>query len=165
MTEHYLTKQHQYTVLKVVQQMKSQLLSTQMDTDLPQTTTTAGVTNPATVQLQELYDTLNILSGGIETLNDDGQRLDNESLHCQIKLRTLAQDFSQIQLAVEETKSFLEGLKPNQDILRQDSASLKEKIEDMQYVSHDGSFIWKITNVREKMGKQKSVSLSKIEVG
>jgi hypothetical protein len=162
MAEHYLTKQHQDTLLKVLQQKKSQLFSTQMDTDLPRTT--AEVTDPATVQLQELYDMLNVLLGGIETLNDDGQRLNNESLYSQIKLRTLAQDFSQVQLSVEETKSFLEGLKLNQDILKQDLTSWKEKVEDMQHVSYDGSFIWKITNVREKMGKRKSDSLRETEV-
>jgi hypothetical protein len=162
MAEHYLTKQHQDTLLKVLQQKKSQLFSTQMDTDLPPTT--AEVTDPTTVQLQELYDMLNVLLGGIETLNDDGQRLNNESLYSQIKLRTLAQDFSQVQLSVEETKSFLEGLKLNQDILKQDLTSWKEKVEDMQHVSYDGSFIWKITNVREKMGKRKSDSLRETEV-
>ena len=160
MVEHYLTKQHQETMLKVLQQMTSQLLGAQLDTDLPRTTTAAGVTDLATDQFQELYDMLNMLSGGIETLNDDGQRLNNESLHCQIKMRTLAQDLSQVKLAVEEEKSFLEGLKPNQDVLKQDLSSLKENIDDVQYVSYDGSFIWKITNVREKMGKQKDMAHS-----
>ncbi|CAF4281872.1 unnamed protein product, partial [Rotaria sp. Silwood2] len=147
---HYLSKQHQDSVIKVLRQTESQLLSTQMNTDVPQTTT-ARVDYPITTHLQESYETLSILCGGIETLNDDGQRLNNELLQCQIKLQTLAQDFSQVQLAVEETNSFVQGLKPNQDILHQDLVSLKQKIDDMQYVSYDGTFVWKITNFREKM--------------
>ncbi|CAF1262355.1 unnamed protein product [Rotaria sordida] len=121
-----------------------------MDTDLPHTTT-VGVDNSITTHLQELYETLSILSDGIETLNDDGQRLNNELLQCQIKLQTLEQDFSQIKLSVEETNSFVQGLKPNQDILHQDLVSIKQKIDDMQYVSYDGISVWKIANFREKM--------------
>ncbi|CAF1476967.1 unnamed protein product [Rotaria sp. Silwood1] len=130
--------------------MRSQLLDTQMDTDAFRTTT-AATGDAASAQVQELYETLNVLSGGIETLNDDGQRLSNVSLQCQIKLQTLVEGFLQIKLSVEESQSFLEGVKHNQDILNQDLASLKEKINDIEHVSYDGTFIWKITNFQEKM--------------
>ena len=63
--------------------MKSQLLDTPMDIDLSQTTTAS-----ATDSFQELYETLNIMSGGVEILSNDGQRLNNEELQCQIKLQT-----------------------------------------------------------------------------
>jgi hypothetical protein len=32
-------------------------------------------------------------------------------------------------------------------------SSLKDKINDMQTVSYDGTFVWKIDKVAEKMGK------------
>ncbi|CAF0983907.1 unnamed protein product [Rotaria sp. Silwood1] len=150
MASHYLSKQHQDSVIKVVHQMKSQFSSTQMDTDISQTTT-AQVNNRIMAHLQEFYETLNILCGGIETLNDDEQRLNNESLQYQIIFRTLLEDFSRVKLAVEETNSFLEGFKLNQDIIHQDVISLKQNIDDMQYISYDGTFIWKITGFREKM--------------
>ncbi|CAF4286818.1 unnamed protein product, partial [Rotaria sordida] len=41
----------------------------------------------------------------------------------------------------------------NQEILQQDVASLKQKVDDMQYVSYDGTLIWKITSLHEKMSK------------
>ncbi|CAF4066517.1 unnamed protein product, partial [Rotaria sordida] len=100
--EHFLTKQHQDAILKVVRQMRSQLLDTQMDTDVDRTTSTT-TSYPVSAQLQELHETLNILAGGIETLNNDGQHLTNESLQCQIKLQKLAEDFSQVKLSVEES--------------------------------------------------------------
>jgi high-affinity Fe2+/Pb2+ permease len=152
MEEHYLTQQHQDAILKVVHQMQSQLLDSQMDTDLPRTTTTTA-SNPAAVQLQEIHEALDILSGGMETLNDDAQRLSNDSLQSQIKLQALAEEFSQTKVSVEESHIFLQGVKHNQDILDQDLSSLKQKINDMQSVSYDGSFVWKITNFREKMSK------------
>jgi len=152
MEEHYLTQQHQDIILKVVRQMKSQLFDSQMDID-PSRTTTTTISDPATAQVQELYETLNILAGGIEALNDDAQRLSNESLESQIKLQTLAEDFSTVKLSVEESHSFLQGVKHNQDILNQDLISLKEKIDDMQNVSYDGTFVWKITSFKEKMSE------------
>ncbi|CAF3457156.1 unnamed protein product [Rotaria sp. Silwood1] len=148
--EHFLTKAHQDAILKVVRQMRSQLLDRQMNTDVARATSTT-TSDPASAQLQELYEILNILAGGIEPLNDDGRRLSNESLQCQIKLQKLAENFSQVKLSIEESNSFLEGVKQNQEILNQDLASLKERINDMQYVSYDGTFVWKITNFQEKM--------------
>jgi hypothetical protein len=156
MEEHYLTQQHQDTVIKTVRQMRSQLLDSPMDIDpsrITTTTTTTTASDPATAQVLELYETLNILTGGIEALNDDGQRLSNESLQSQIKLQALAEDTSKVQISVEESQGFLQGVKHNQDILSQDLTSLKEKITDMQYVSYDGTLVWKITNFQEKMSK------------
>ena len=152
MEEHYRTQKHQDVIMKIVHQMRSQLLDTQMDVDLPRTTTTTA-SDPATAQVQELYETLNILTGGIEALNDDGQRLSNESLQSQIKLQTLAEDFSQVQLSVEESHNFLQGVKHNLEILNQHLIRLKEQINDMQHVSYDGTFVWKITSFKEKMSK------------
>jgi chromosome segregation ATPase len=135
--------------------MKSQLLDSQMDIDPSRTTTTTitTVSDPATAQVMELYETLNILTGGVEALNDDGQRLSNESLQSQIRLQALIEETSKVQLSVEESHGFLQGVKHNQDILSQDLTSLKEKINDMQYVSYDGTLVWKITNFQEKMSK------------
>ncbi|CAF1072303.1 unnamed protein product [Rotaria sordida] len=150
MKDHYLTEQHQHAITKVVHQILSQLNDRQIDSDLSRITS-AGDCNPATAQLQELYEMLNILSGGIETLNSDQQRLSNESLQTQITLPTLTEELSRVKLSIEESNDFLEGVKHNQDILKQDLASLQEKISDLQHVSHDGTFVWRITNFKEKM--------------
>ena len=130
----------------------SQMISTQMNTDNPRTTTGIGVDQSIT-QLQELYETINIMSNGAKTLNEDTQRLNTELLEQQMNLPSLIEKFSKVKLADEETTVFVQGIKPSQDILNQDLASLKEKMDDMQYVSYDCSFTWKITNFHEKMSK------------
>ncbi|CAF3513696.1 unnamed protein product [Rotaria sp. Silwood1] len=150
MTEHYLTEKHQHSILKVVRRMSSQLNDTQMDIDLPRTTAVEA-SNPVTVQLQELYEMLHILTDGIETLNKDQEHLMNELLQLQITHPVLAEQLSNIKLSVEETNAFLQGVKHNQDILNEDLASLQEKINDLKYVSYDGTFVWKITNFQEKL--------------
>ncbi|CAF4207678.1 unnamed protein product [Rotaria sordida] len=152
MEDHYLTKQHQHAVLNVIRQMLSQLNNRQMDIDLPRTTT-AGAYNPPTNQLEELYEMLNILVGGIETLTNDEQRLSNELLQMQMILPTRTENLSKVKLSIEESNVFVEAVKHNQAILNQDVLSLSENLNNMQYVSYDGTSIWKITNFREKMNK------------
>ncbi|CAF4858798.1 unnamed protein product, partial [Rotaria sp. Silwood1] len=148
--DHYLTEQHQHAIMKVVRQMLLQLSHRQIDNDLSRITT-AETSNPGTAQLQGLYEMLNILSGGIETLNNDQQRLSNESLRIQVAIPTLTQELPKLKLSIEESNAFLEGVKHNQDILNQDLASVHEKIIDLLYVSYDGILVWKITNFQEKI--------------
>ncbi|CAF3234423.1 unnamed protein product [Rotaria sp. Silwood2] len=152
MEDHYLTQQHQHVVLKVVRQILLQLSDRQLNIDLHRTTT-AGACNSATTQSEEFYEMLNILTGDIETLTSDGQSLTNESLQIQMSLPPSTEALSKVKLSIEESNSFLEGVKHNQDILNQDLLSLQLKINDLQYVSYDTTLVWKITNFREKMSK------------
>ena len=114
---------------------------------------TSTTNETISIEMQEVHETINVLAGGFQTLNDDVQRLSNESLRLQNSIESLTQDFSTLKLSVEEQTAFLDGIKPNQEILQQDVASLSQKIGDMQYVSYDGTLIWKITNFNEKMSK------------
>ena len=127
-----------------------------MDVDMGQggassmmTTTNENITS----QMQEIYETINILAGGIQTLNDDTQRLSSESVRLQSSIESITQEFASFKLSIQEQSAFLDGIKPNQEILQQDVASLKQKVDDMLSVSYDGTLIWKITSFHEKMSK------------
>ncbi|CAF3876141.1 unnamed protein product, partial [Rotaria sordida] len=85
-------------------------------------------------------------------------RLSNESLQIQVTIPTLTEELSKVKLSIEESNAFLEGVKHNQGILNQDLALLQEKINDFQYVSYDGTLVWKITNFQEKMSKLSNYS-------
>jgi predicted nucleic acid-binding Zn-ribbon protein len=126
-----------------------------MDIDGGQSSASAVTTTNENVstQMQEIYETINILASGIQTLNDDTQRLSTDSIRLQTSIESLSQDFASLKLSIEEQGAFLDGIKPNQEILQQDVASLKQKVDDMQYVSYDGTLIWKISGFREKMSK------------
>ncbi|CAF3776826.1 unnamed protein product, partial [Rotaria sordida] len=164
MPTHYMTEQHQNAIMTFVRRFIFQLASGKhrgnsgmgmsMDVDIMPHSTTLMIphdNNNKSAQLQEICETIDILAGGIETLNEDIQRLSTESLHKQNATNSLTKDFATLQLSVQEQNIFLDGIKPNQEILHQDVASLKQKVEDMKYVSYDGTFIWKITAVKEKM--------------
>ncbi len=127
-----------------------------MDVDMGQSGPSSTITTMdenLSTQMQEIYETINMLASGIQTLNDDTQRLSSDSIRLQTSIESLTQDFATLKLSVQEQNAFLDGIKPNQEILQQDVASLKQKVDDMQYVSYDGTLIWKITNFREKMSK------------
>lgn len=127
-----------------------------MDVDVVQSGASSMVTTTSgnlSTQMQETYETLNILASGIQTLNDDTQRLSSDSIRLQTSIESLNQNFKTLKLSIQEQNAFLDGLKPNQEILQQDVASLKQRVDDMQYVSYDGTLIWKIINFREKMSE------------
>ncbi|CAF1347485.1 unnamed protein product [Rotaria sp. Silwood1] len=104
-------------------------------------------------QMQRICETRNILPSGIQILNDDTQSLSSESSRLLSSIQSLAQHFSSIKFSIQEESSFLNGIKINQEILQQDIESLKQKIDNTQYVSYDGTFTWRITHIYEKMCK------------
>ncbi|CAF1376599.1 unnamed protein product [Rotaria sp. Silwood1] len=117
------------------------------------TTMILPINNNMNAQYQEVYETADILVGGIQTLNEDTQRLSYESVKIQNSIDALTGDIPILKLSIQEQNIFLDGLKINQDILQQDVLSLKQKLEDMQFISYDGTLTWKITKFKEKMSK------------
>ncbi|CAF3499751.1 unnamed protein product [Rotaria socialis] len=158
--EHYLTESHQKAIIKAIRLLEAKALNEPhervlgMDIDNGQSASSTMMTTTSeniSSQMQEIYETINILAGGIQTLNDDTQRLSSESIKLQSSIESLTQDIGSLKLNVQEQSSFLDGVKPNQEILQQDVASLKQKIDDLQYVSYDATLIWKIVSFNEKM--------------
>jgi chromosome segregation ATPase len=153
---HLLTEKHQSVMLSILSQTTSHLLNTkndqqlqssEMDLDLPPTTISTPTTSNDT-----LGETINVLLGSIQALNDDTQRHSSESLRTQYSLQILSENLSKLKLSIQETNASIGGFKPNQQILQQDIDSLKEDLEDQQATSYDGTLIWRITDVQKKMG-------------
>jgi chromosome segregation ATPase len=107
----------------------------------------------ATTQMQEIYETINILADGIQVLNDDAQRHSVDLIQLQSAIESSEQNLSLLQISIQEANAFLTGIQINQNILQQEVESLKQTIDDMQHVSYNGTSVWKITNVLKKMSK------------
>jgi chromosome segregation ATPase len=131
----------------------AQMTSIQMDADASQTTTTTMDNNFAVNQLEELYETISMLSRGTQTLNEDAERLNSDLLEHETKVQSLTENVSKVKVAVEEENALLEKIMGNVASLPRNLVSLTEKIDDMQYVSYNGTFTWKIPNLQEKMSK------------
>jgi chromosome segregation ATPase len=104
-------------------------------------------------EFEHFYEMIDLLSLGIGTLNEDLTRLNSESLQQTQSLETADKVISKIQLSTEESNSMLEGMNTNLNILRQDLLSLKQRYENRQVTSYDGTLIWKIGQFQEKMSK------------
>ncbi|CAF4451827.1 unnamed protein product, partial [Adineta steineri] len=55
--------------------------------------------------------------------------------------------------SIEESNNVLSAMNINLMVLQQKILSLKYQLEDQQVISYDGTLIWKISQFREKMGK------------
>lgn len=158
MSEHYSSEQHQNAIIAFIRRDLAKFTSYQpeggsgmdIDTFLHTTTVSSDNTN---AQVQEVCETIDVLSGGIQALSEDSQRLNNEALQLQNGLDVLAKEVATLKLSIQEQNTYLDGLKPSQEILHQDVSSLKQKVEDLQFISYDGSLTWKISNFAEKMGE------------
>ncbi len=149
LNEHYRSKQHQNVLMNIILQLKSVNRSTnasEMIIDSDHTT------ENATIQLQEIDQTMNILSDGVATLKEDQQRLSTEAIAYQQTLDTITKNLPKLKTSTQEQNAFLDEIKRNQDIIPQEVETMKQKINDIKTRSYDGTFLWKITNVQDKLG-------------
>ncbi|CAF4939818.1 unnamed protein product, partial [Rotaria sp. Silwood1] len=81
---HYMTEEHQNAVIMVVRHLilkltgDKQELNSHMHMNIVTHSTTTAIptdSNNITIQIQEMYKIIGIIVGGIQTLNEDGQRL------------------------------------------------------------------------------------------
>ncbi|CAF1388177.1 unnamed protein product [Didymodactylos carnosus] len=112
---------------------------------------TKSVINYFYSQRQRFYETLTTVTRNIQLLKDDSIRLSAESLRQQHLSQKSQNDINLIKQSKAEIDSYIAGFKFNQDILLQESASVKQKGENLRQTSYDGTLIWKISNVAEKM--------------
>ena len=106
-----------------------------------------------TVELQEIFETTDILMNAAEVLSGDLKRLDTESICHQNALDPLTHELALLKTSSQEHNSYLDGTKINQQVIEQDLASIGQKVDDMKTTSFDGSLTWKINNVKEKLGQ------------
>lgn len=91
----------------------------------------------------------------LNTINDD-------IVDINIVTSKLTADIKSIQESNNETDTFLSGIKPNMSALSQDITLLKLQVEDTKYVRQDGTLLWKITDIKEKINDARSERQSSI---
>ncbi|CAF3665215.1 unnamed protein product [Rotaria sp. Silwood1] len=158
--EHYKSEEHQSAIINFIRRILSKIndqhdRGSTMDVDTLSHTTMLSSDN-INNQLQEVCQTIDILADGVSTLNGDAQRLSQESLQLHNTIDNLTREFAILKISIQEQGTYLDGLKPNQDVLNQDVTSLKQKLDDMQFVSYDGTLLWKIPNFSSRMADAQS---------
>lgn len=117
------------------------------------TTTPDLVTDEYKVAAEHLKKIIDTFTEGIEVLNDDLQRLSDESLQQSQTVETMDRNTTILKTSCEESNAALNALNTNLTVLQQDCSSLKQKVEERQFTSYDGTLIWRIANVQQKMSK------------
>ncbi|CAF1518141.1 unnamed protein product [Didymodactylos carnosus] len=119
-------------------------------------TSTLIQTNELYDQLKRCHETLIILSQGIQTLSNDSSRLNEESLHVNNLIPGVQNELNQMKVSIEKKDTFFSSTALNQEAIQQQLSSIKEIVDEMEFVSVDGTLIWKVTNISEKMADAQS---------
>lgn len=96
--------------------------------------------------------TVDTLANSMQVLTDD---MCQQSLHIQktqSSFQSVQEHVSKLQVAVQETQELVDRLEPAQMILRQEFDSVVEKVEDQRQTSYDGTLLWKLTDMQQKIG-------------
>jgi chromosome segregation ATPase len=157
--DHFLSEQHQSVLLGVLTRKAFHPINDKDNQQLISSHTTIstnGITNETShTNLQDLYETMELLMGGIQALNGDTQHISSELLRYQNTLESFSEDSSRLKVALQETNSLLDADKSNEQMLEQNISSLQQQLDDLKNTSYDGTLIWKITNVQQKIGMLK----------
>ena len=106
------------------------------------------------IELQKIDELIHILCGGTENLQNDLNRLHIEDIDHGNVVEYLIQDLSKSKTSTEEQNKLLDEIHTKQQILQQDLGLMKSKLNHLNKDFFDGTFIWKIHNVKENIGKQ-----------
>ncbi|CAF1630597.1 unnamed protein product, partial [Didymodactylos carnosus] len=151
---HYVSESHQKCLLLVIRSLL-QLIQPHLNSgsqitinselfELPSLLTNTDSTvlttaiNDGYAQLQQCYEALTTLTGGIQTLSDDSVRLSVESLRHQNLLQVCQSEVNQVKQSIVEQNSYIAGIAPNEAILQQELSSITQKAEDLQSIAYDG---------------------------
>lgn len=95
---------------------------------------------------------MDLLVNSLHVLSDETQRLSSESIRQQNTSRALSDNYAKTQSTVQETQRLMEAQQLNQQALECGIASLQQQINEQKNVSYDGTLLWKITDVSQKIG-------------
>ncbi|CAF1027879.1 unnamed protein product [Adineta ricciae] len=137
LSKHYSTGRHQRILINVVPSREFQ-------------------SSNSIVRRNELEESLDVLSTVIQQANEDQGHLRNECRENERNLEALLQDLSVSRKSVEEEFVFLQKLVNDQQISQCDIVSIQQKLHDMKSPSSDGTLIWRITDVKQKIEDAKS---------
>ena len=125
--------------------LKSQLNNLQNTSDLH--------TNDDASSYASLLETVNIIERAVLSLGSDTQALNNETTEDMGKVHELLERAVQLKTGVEEENASISATQQNLEFSREDLRSLEQVINDNGRVSYDGTYVWKITNVQEKLSQ------------
>jgi len=89
----------------------------------------------------------------METVKNNIQHLHGEVVRPGNSLKRLSREYLSLQMNCQQQRSAINELKSSQDMSEQGLLEIKQKMEDLHYVSYDGSLMWIIDEFEKKFRK------------
>ncbi|CAF1214902.1 unnamed protein product, partial [Rotaria sordida] len=142
--EHYSSPIHQEKLLKAIENYVRELHTkpfydhTQFDLEKD--------------DYSEILQTINVLAEGVSCLHDDNVAIHNNFVQVLSKIVEQQEQIEKLKKLVEKTLQMLSVADMNNKILQNEVETIKQTSSDCSSISsNDGSYIWKISNVAEKL--------------
>jgi hypothetical protein len=143
MANHYLTKEHQLAIIKLICHLSNNSPNVQYGNQF--------VTDAT--QLQGANKVISIFTGGIQALNDEVKQFGANSVRMQNSVDILTCNYALMECNTYQQNVNLSEWERRGQALQRDIALLQQEIEDRSLLSSDGTLVWKIPNVGKKLSK------------
>jgi hypothetical protein len=143
LSEHLLSRSHQERLANWTRRMLSSVPS-QLTADV-----SVPLRDKHAEQINELTQRL---IHDVQTLDNELTRVRHESTLQYGVLHANIDGLSTMKRSIDETTNALDRLRSQQEMIAGDFASAKANADRLGLVSHDGTFIWKITDVQAIIG-------------
>ncbi|CAF1028602.1 unnamed protein product [Adineta steineri] len=141
--KHYSSEIHQECVTKAISSLIKQLHV------IPEKLTKSSDDDET---ISGLLDNLNILSEGVSCIVDDTVQLQQNMTEIRCNLLEQQKQIELLKSSVEESNQFLDATQINNNVLQMEIENMKQMMTDMTNQSaNDGTCIWKITDVAQKI--------------
>ncbi len=145
MADHYLSEQHQNTILR--------FLTSGQFADMDQTALSVSKIQ-GNMDITLINDNVNTRMQSLELMYNAARCLRNDFTDLQKKMSDIQQEIKSLERSFQERTVFFDEQKYNQDILQQNIEELRQKLEDKQYIPYDGSYTWEIKDVQKRLCKK-----------
>ncbi|UJR25994.1 hypothetical protein I4U23_007341 [Adineta vaga] len=134
--EHYSSSIHQECLMKTINFYTQQLHKSSKKTE----------------DQSELSETVNVLSECVSCIHDDNIQIQHNVTQLDNNICTLQNHVQTLKSSIDETNQYIESSQMNQNVLQTEMESLKEKVTELtSQSSNDGTYIWKITDIAQKI--------------
>lgn len=142
--EHYSSEIHQKTLLKAVEIYVKQLH------DKPCDNHSQIIYNNE--EYVKTIDSLNMLAEGLSFLQEDNIQLHNALVQVLSNFMDQNKQMDEFKKSVQETTQMLDAAQTNSNIMQSEIETMKQTLSEVSsFLSNDGSYIWKISNISEKI--------------
>ena len=137
--EHYYSKIHQDCLMKAIESYVRQLH-------------VAPKSSPNKVGYFDIVDCVGMLAENISSLHDDYVQIHRNVLQLHNHLSKQQSQIEQLKDSIEESSKFIDATQININALQTEIDTLQQTAMDLSFqLSSDGSFIWRITDVAQKI--------------